>query len=123
VRGAVVGVPGVRADPITGAEVHQHALQILARMNEPVHPPAAGTVRRVEPLPLGGFAVVIEHPGGWTTVLSGLRQPQAEPGDAVDPAGTVGLAGRNLDGAVVVSFELWHHRTPVDPRPLLRRRR
>jgi septal ring factor EnvC (AmiA/AmiB activator) len=123
VRGAVVGVPGSRPDPVTGAEVRQYALQILARMNEPVHAPAPGIVRRVEPLPQGGFAVVTEHPGGWVSLLSGLREVKAAPGDVVEAESPLGLAGRNLDGAVVVSFELWHARSPVDPRPLLRHHR
>jgi murein DD-endopeptidase MepM/ murein hydrolase activator NlpD len=123
VRGAVVGVPGVRADPITGAEVWQQALQILARMNEPVHPPAAGTVRRVEALPQGGYAVVTDHGDGWVSLLSGLREVHVSPGATVDGDEPLGLAGRNLDGAVVVSFEVWHGRASVDPRPLLKRRR
>jgi murein DD-endopeptidase MepM/ murein hydrolase activator NlpD len=67
--------------------------------------------------------VAIEHPGGWISLLAGLREVQAAPGDSVDGDTTLGLAGRNLDGAVVISFELWHGRAPVDPRPLLRRRR
>jgi murein hydrolase activator len=123
VRGAVVGVPGLRADPVTGGESRQEALQILARMNEPVYAPAAGIVRRVEPLPQGGFAVVAEHAGGWVSVLCGLREVQATPGAIIDPDLPLGLAGRNLDGAVVVSLELWRGRTPVDPRPLLHHRR
>jgi murein DD-endopeptidase MepM/ murein hydrolase activator NlpD len=123
VRGTVVGVPGLRTDPVTGGAIRQDALQILARMNEPVYPPAAGTVRLVEPLPQGGFAVVTEHAGGWVSVLYGLREVQAAPGASLDPDLPLGLAGRNLDGAVVVSVELWQGRTPVDPRPLLRRRR
>jgi murein DD-endopeptidase MepM/ murein hydrolase activator NlpD len=123
VRGTVVGVPGLRPDPVTGAEVRQYALQILARMNEPVHAPGPGTVRRVERLPQGGFAVAIEHAGGWISLLAGLREVQAGPGDDVTAVSPLGLAGRNLDGAVVVSLELWHARAPVDPRPLLRRRR
>jgi murein DD-endopeptidase MepM/ murein hydrolase activator NlpD len=123
VKGAVVGVPGTRPDPVTGAEVRQQALQILARMNEPVRAPAAGTVRRVEPLPQGGFAVVTEHAGGWISLLAGLREVHAAPGETVEASDPLGLAGRNLDGAVVVSFELWHGRTPVDPRPFLRRHR
>jgi hypothetical protein len=35
----------------------------------------------------------------------------------------VGLAGRNLDGAVVVSIALWEGKTAVDPGPLLKRPR
>src|SRR6185295_5843870 len=106
-------------DPVTGVEVRQDAVQILARMNDPVQAPAAGTVRRVEAQPQGGFAVVIAHPGGWVSVLGGLRDVSVNPGDAVEGGQSLGLAGRNLDGAVVVSLELWHGRGAVDPGPLV----
>jgi murein DD-endopeptidase MepM/ murein hydrolase activator NlpD len=120
VRGAVVGQAGLRRDPVTGVEVRQDALQLLARMNDPVSAPAPGTVRRVEQQPQGGFAVVTEHAGGWSSVLSGLREVSVSVGDAVAADAPLGLAGRNLDGAVVVSLELWHGRSAVDPGPLVR---
>jgi murein DD-endopeptidase MepM/ murein hydrolase activator NlpD len=120
VRGAVVGVPGVHTDAVTGAEVRQDAMQILARMNDPVFPPAPGTVRRVEVLPQGGFAIVTEHTPGWVSVITGLREAAVVPGQSVASDVPLGLAGRNLDGAVVISFELWNGRTPVDPLELIR---
>lgn len=119
-KGAVVGEPGLRRDPVTGVEVRQDALQILARMNQPVRAPAAGTVRRVEAQPQGGFAVVIAHEGDWVSVLGGLREAAVHPGEAVAAGAPLGLAGRNLDGAAVVSLELWHARAPVDPRRLMK---
>lgn len=122
VTGAIVGEPGLRRDPGNGTELRQHALRLLARLNEPVRAPAAGVVRRVEALPQGGYAVVVEHPGGWVSILSGMRQPQVEAGAPVDDGQALGLAGRNLDGAAVLSVELWHRRRPVDPRALLVRR-
>jgi murein DD-endopeptidase MepM/ murein hydrolase activator NlpD len=119
VRGAVVGRAGLRKDPVTGVEVRQDALQILARMNEPVQAPSAGTVKRVEAQPQGGFAVVSAHDGGWISVVSGLREVSVNPGDQVELGSALGLAGRNLDGAVVVAMELWHGRRAVDPAPLV----
>jgi len=88
-------------------------------MNDPVQAPAAGTVRRVEAQPQGGFAVVTGHEGGWVSVLGGLREVAVSPGAALAPGATLGLAGRNLDGACVVSLELWHGRSAVDPAPLV----
>jgi murein DD-endopeptidase MepM/ murein hydrolase activator NlpD len=123
VRGTQVGAAGLRVDPGTGVEVRQDGVQLLARMNEPVLAAAAGRVRRVEALPQGGFAVVMEHPGGWTSVLGGLREVSVAPGETVEARGTLGLAGRNLDGAAVVTLELWHGRSPVDPAGVLRRGR
>jgi murein DD-endopeptidase MepM/ murein hydrolase activator NlpD len=123
VRGAVVGQAGLRRDPVSGVEVRQDALQILARMNEPVHPPAPGTVKRIEAQPQGGYAVVTEHAGGWFSVIGGLREVTAAVGARVDGDEELGLAGRNLDGAVVVSLELWHGRSAADPGPLVKHRR
>jgi murein DD-endopeptidase MepM/ murein hydrolase activator NlpD len=120
VRGAVVGQAGLREDPVTGVEIRQDALQILARMNEPVHAPAAGTVRRVEAQPQGGYAVVTAHEGGWSSLIGGLRDVSVAVGETVAAGALIGVAGRNLDGAVVVSLELWHGRTAVDPAPLTR---
>lgn len=119
VKGAVVGQAGMRKDPVTGVEVRQDALQILARMNDPVQAPAPGTVRRVETQPQGGFAVVTAHEGGWISVLSGLRDVSVRPGETVAQGSALGLAGRNLDGACVVALELWHGRVAVDPSPLV----
>jgi murein DD-endopeptidase MepM/ murein hydrolase activator NlpD len=123
VRGAVVGEPGLRRDPVTGVEVRHDALQLLARMNEPVQAPASGVVRRVEAQPQGGFAVVMAHERDWVTVLSGLREVQVAPGQILEGGSPLGLAGRNLDGAAVVSVELWHGRRVADARLLLQKRR
>jgi murein DD-endopeptidase MepM/ murein hydrolase activator NlpD len=120
-KGAVVGQAGLRRDPVTGVEVQQDALQILARLNEPVQSPAPGRVRRIEAQPQGGYAVVTEHEAGWVSVLGGLREVTVELGQAVEGGTPLGLAGRNLDGAVVVSLELWHGRAAVDPAPLVKR--
>lgn len=120
-KGAVVGQAGLRKDPVTGVEIRQDAVQILARLNEPVLSPARGTVRRVEAQPQGGYAVVTAHEGGWISVLGGLREVVVEVGATVEEGAPLGLAGRNLDGAVVVSLELWHGREAADPTPLMRR--
>jgi murein DD-endopeptidase MepM/ murein hydrolase activator NlpD len=123
VRGAIVGHAGLRRDPVTDVEVRQDALLMLARMNEPVHAPADGIIRRIEAQPQGGYALVLAHAGGWTSVVGGLREVSVEIGAKVEGGAPVALAGRNLDGAVVVSLELWRGRSAVDPEPLVKRKR
>jgi septal ring factor EnvC (AmiA/AmiB activator) len=76
-------------------------------------------IRRVETLPQGGYAVVTQHPSKWVSVLSGLRDVVVVSGEPVEPGQALGLAGRNLDGAAVVSLELRHNRESVDPREVL----
>jgi septal ring factor EnvC (AmiA/AmiB activator) len=120
VRGVPVAVPGARRDGTTKIEIRHDSVEILARLNEPVHAVAAGVVKRVEPLAQGGFAVMTAHSGGLTSILTGLRDVAVKPGDAVLAGQTLGLTGRNLDGAAVISVEIWRHRQPQDAGKLLR---
>jgi murein DD-endopeptidase MepM/ murein hydrolase activator NlpD len=120
VRGTPVAVPSVRRDGPTKVELHHDSLDLLARMNEPVRAVASGEVKRVEPLPQGGFAVVTAHAGGLVSILSGMRDVMVSPGAQVQSGQTLGLAGRNLDGAAVVSVEIWRNRRAEDAAKLLR---
>jgi septal ring factor EnvC (AmiA/AmiB activator) len=115
----MVGVPGIRRDSATGTELRRDGIELLARLDEPVRAVAAGVIRRVETLPQGGYAVVTQHPSKWVSVLSGLRDVVVVSGEPVEPGQALGLAGRNLDGAAVVSLELRHNRESVDPREVL----
>jgi septal ring factor EnvC (AmiA/AmiB activator) len=119
VRGAMVGEPGIRRDSPTGTELRRDGIELLARLNEPVRAVAAGVIRLVEALPEGGYAVVTQHPSGWVTVLSGMRDVAVATGEPVELGETLGLAGRNLDGAAVVTLEIWRNRRSVDPRRLV----
>ena len=119
VRGTPVAVPGARRDGTTKIEIRHDSVEILARLNEPVHAIAAGVVKRVEPLSQGGFAVMTAHPGGITSILAGLRDVAVKPGDAVLAGQILGLTGRNLDGAAVLSVEIWRRRQPQDAGKLL----
>jgi murein DD-endopeptidase MepM/ murein hydrolase activator NlpD len=119
-RGLPVAVPGVRRDGPTKVELRHDSVDLLARMNDPVRSVAAGVVRRVEPLPQGGFAVVTAHQGGLTSIVSGMRDVNVAPQATVEAGQALGLAGRNLDGAAVVSVEIWRSRRPQDAAKLLR---
>jgi septal ring factor EnvC (AmiA/AmiB activator) len=100
--------------------LRQDGLRFLSRLNQPVRAPAAGAVHKVVALPQGGFALVIALDGGTVGILTGLRQVEVAEGSRLEPGQPVGRVGRDLDGAPVVSFELWQRGTPIDPRPLLR---
>jgi septal ring factor EnvC (AmiA/AmiB activator) len=116
VKGVVVGEPGIRHESPTSTEIRRDGMEFLARLNEPVRAVETGVVRIVELLPQGGYAVVTQHPQGWISIVSGLRDVLVRPGEPVAQGQSVGLAGRNLDGAAVISLELWRDRKPVEPR-------
>jgi septal ring factor EnvC (AmiA/AmiB activator) len=120
VRGTPVAVPSVRRDGPTKVELRYDSVDLLARMNDPVRAVAPGVVKRVELLPQGGFAVVTAHAGDLVSIVSGMRDVLVEPGAQVVAGQTLGLAGRNLDGAAVVSVEIWRKRRAEDAAKLLR---
>ena len=119
VGGPVVGEFGSWREPVTGVRLRRPGVQLLARGGEPVRAVQAGTVRRIERAPNGSVAIVVSHPGRWTSIVTGLREAGVSPGDTVGGGQVLGYAGRTLDGAPVVGLELWRGRTAVDPRPLL----
>lgn len=120
VRGTPVAVPGVRHDGPTKVELRHDSVDLLARLNDPVRSIAPGVVKRVELLPQGGYAVVTQHKGGLTSVVTGLRDVAVTPKATVEAGQTLGRVGRNLDGAAVVSVEIWRSRRPLDAAKLLR---
>lgn len=119
-KGTVIAGPGLKADPVTGVVVREPGVKILSRVDAPVVVPADGEVRRVESLPSGGYAVVLSHVGGMSTVLSGLRDVDVKAGEQVSLGARLGRVGRTLDGAPVVRWAVWRGGQPFDPRSLLR---
>jgi septal ring factor EnvC (AmiA/AmiB activator) len=118
VRGPLMTAPGLRHDG--GTDLNFQGVDVLARLNEPVRAPAQGLIRRVEALPQGGFAVVTSHADGWVSILSGMRDVAVLEGATVSAGQPLGRAGRNVDGAAVITMEFWHRRRPVDPRTVVR---
>ena len=121
VRGETVALPGLRRDGSTKVELRHDGVDLLARLNEPVKSLAAGIVKRIEALPQGGFAIVTAHTtAGLVSIVSGLRDIVVAPGAKVEAGQPLGLAGRNLDGAAVVSIEIWRdRRAQAAARPAL----
>jgi murein DD-endopeptidase MepM/ murein hydrolase activator NlpD len=122
VRGPVVAGPGLRKDAMTGVELRQLGVQLLGRTDGQAMAPAAGKVVRVERLPEGGYALMIEHEHNMTSIVSGLRRVYVAEGSSVAAGAEIGRVGRTLDGAPVVRFAVFAGLEPVDPRPLVRRR-
>jgi septal ring factor EnvC (AmiA/AmiB activator) len=64
-----------------------------------------------------GRIVIIEHPGGWTSLVTGLDRINVAVGDAVIGGSPIGLAG---GGRAPVTIELRRAGTPVNPLQYLR---
>jgi murein DD-endopeptidase MepM/ murein hydrolase activator NlpD len=116
-RAPVVGpiaVPwGVTRDEATGAWLFRTAAGYATLPGSPVGAPADGRVVRVADDGAGGRALVLVHPGGLTTVLSGLAAVAVVPREVVRAGTVVGTAG------ATVRLEVSRGRTPIDPASLL----
>ncbi len=71
--------------------------------------PAAGQVTFAGPYRGYGGIVIVDHGGGWTTLITGLAAVSARVGDTVDPGSPLGRAA-----PAPVTVELRRNGAPVD---------
>ncbi|MEP7221238.1 MAG: peptidoglycan DD-metalloendopeptidase family protein [Novosphingobium sp.] len=74
--------------------------------------PAAGRVAFAGPYRGYGMIVIIDHGGGWTSLVTGLGQADARVGDQLVAGSPLGTAG---PGRPVVTLELRRDGVPVNP--------
>jgi septal ring factor EnvC (AmiA/AmiB activator) len=79
--------------------------------------PAAGRVAYAGPYRGYGNIVIIEHPGGWTSLVTGLAQLDVRVGRELVGGAPLGTAG---PGRPVIGLELRRGGEPVNPLDLLR---
>src|SRR3546814_14616861 len=65
----------------------------------PVTAPAAGTVAYARAFRDYGPIVIIDHRGGWTTLVTGIGTLAVRPGDSVAQGATIGRVGTAHAGA------------------------
>lgn len=74
--------------------------------------PGAGRVAFAGPYRGYGNIVIIEHPGGWTSLVTGLARLDAAVGAALLAGSPLGVAGQ---GQPIVTLELRRAGVPVNP--------
>lgn len=79
--------------------------------------PAPGRVAFAGPYRGYGRIVIIEHDGGWTSLVTGLAQLDVAVGDQLVAGSPLGVAG---PGAPLVTVELRQNGEPVNPLQFLR---
>ena len=79
--------------------------------------PGAGRVVFAGPYRGYGRIAIIEHAGGWTSLVTGLAQLDARVGDTLVAGSPLGIAG---PGAPVITLELRRDGEPVNPLDHLR---
>ena len=80
--------------------------------------PAPGRVAFAGPYRGYGSIVIIEHSGGWTSLVTGLAQLDARVGDWLVAGSPLGITGA---GQPVITLELRRDGVPVNPMDYIRR--
>jgi septal ring factor EnvC (AmiA/AmiB activator) len=96
--------------------VRARGLTLATARNAQVVAPAAGRVAYAGAFRSFGRIVIIEHPDGWATLITGLGRLGVSTGDELIQGSPIGVAGRN-DPRITV--ELRHGGRPVDILPLI----
>ncbi|MHA7820575.1 MAG: murein hydrolase activator EnvC family protein [Erythrobacter sp.] len=79
--------------------------------------PSSGRVAFAGPYRGFGQIVIVEHPGGWTSLVTGLARVDAEVGDEVIAGAPLGVAGNR---GQPLTIELRRDGEPVNPLIFLR---
>ena len=93
-----------------------NGLTIAPRGGAQVVAPAQGRVVFAAPYSGYGRIVIIEHEGGWTSVITGLARVDVGVGQEVTGGSPLGIAPQ---GRPTVSLELRREGEPVNPVPFL----
>jgi murein hydrolase activator len=106
-RGRVVVGTGDRA----AAGIAARGLTLATPAGTRVIAPAGGRIVYAGPFRGYGDIALIDHGGGWATLLAGLSLATVGRGDRVEQSAAVGRMG---DGTPRLTIELTHHGRPVD---------
>ncbi len=106
VRGRVVTGVG----EISDGGVHARGLTLATASGARVRSPANGRVLHAAPFGRYDYVVILDHGGGWLTVITDLATARVSAGQAVRRGDLLGLAG---DGEPQVTIELRRDGRPV----------
>jgi len=91
---------------------------VTARQGAQIVSPGAGRVAFAGPFRGFGTIVIVEHPGGWTSLVTGLAQLDIAVGDNLVAGSPLGIAGA---GQPQVALELRRNGQPVNPLEYIKR--
>ena len=100
---------------ISGAR--RPGIVLVPRPSAQVVAPGAGRVAFAGPYEGYGRIVIIEHEGGWTSLVTGLSDLSVEPGSEVDPGSPLGKAAQRNPQ---IGLELRRAGQPVNPLDRMR---
>ncbi|WP_076072504.1 murein hydrolase activator EnvC family protein, partial [Sphingomonas montana] len=101
---------------VSDAGIRARGLTLSTAAAAQVVSPAAGRIAYAGPFRGYGRIVIVDHGGGWTTLLTGLGRTGVAAGQAVDAGSPLGLA---TAARPAITVELRHDGRPVDITPMV----
>jgi murein hydrolase activator len=101
---------------VSSAGVRERGLTISTRPGAQVVAPAGGRVIYAAPYRGFGKILILDHGGGWTTLLTALATLEVRVGDEVDEGTPLGKAGADRP---TITVELRQGANPIDITPLI----
>lgn len=95
-----------------GSQASARGITMAVRAGAQVVTPAAGRVAFAGPYPGYGQIVIVEHDGGWASLITGMARLDVQVGDRLVGSAPLGLAG---PGRPLVGLELRKDGQPVNP--------
>ena len=102
---------------IAAGQAQSRGISILASGGAQVVSPGAGRVAFAGPYRGYGLIVIIEHGGGWTSLVTGLSQLDCWAGEQLVGGGSLGRAGPMRP---LLTLELRQQGVPVNPLDFIR---
>ena len=90
-------------------------MTLIARPGGTVTAPAAGTVRFAGPFRSYREILILEHPGGYHSLIAGMARIDVAVGASVGAGEPVGAMDDRPDARPELYYELRHNGQPVDP--------
>ncbi|OZA94102.1 MAG: metalloendopeptidase [Erythrobacter sp. 34-65-8] len=104
-------------DSVLGTGLVSKGIAIAPRSGAQVVTPAGGRVAFAGPYRGYGRIVIVEHDGGWVSLVTGLARTDVAVGDMLVGGAPLGVAGA---GTPLINLELRRNGKPVNPLDQLR---
>ncbi len=98
-------------------QLEHFGIDLAVREGAPIYAVYEGSVVFADWTLLGGYTVIIQHPGGWLSVYKHNREILVRQGEYVRQGTVIALAGGTglLSRGSHLHFETWFDAMPVDP--------
>jgi septal ring factor EnvC (AmiA/AmiB activator) len=120
--GSIWPVSGIIKEPfgqVDGQGGISRGVTITAPANAIVISPLAGSVRFAGPFLNYKHILILEHSGGYHSLIAGLARIDAVAGDAILAGEPIGAMGDPAEGGSDLYFELRQNGQPINPQQAL----